>query len=153
MLRVSARVLLIDEQDRVLLFRYADNHRYYWCPVGGGVEPGESVEEAARREVVEETGFLAPVALVPVGRRRLVAPLFEQLTDIREHWFFARVAHGDVDRSGWTPLEHETISAYRWWTLADLVTATERMIPRDLDRVVKDLLLDGPPPTPLVLGP
>ena len=59
LLRVSAPVLLVDEDERVLLFRYEDRNRFLWCPVGGGVEAGESIEDAARREIVEVTGFRA----------------------------------------------------------------------------------------------
>ena len=151
-LRVGTRVLLVDEEERLLLLRYVDKGKYLWVPVGGGVEPGETIEQTARREIVEETGFLPPHELIEIGRRRLVVPLFEQLTDAREHWFLARVPHADINRSGWTPLEHETISAYRWWTVAELSSTAEWLIPRDLARLLAELLLHGPPSTPLELG-
>jgi 8-oxo-dGTP pyrophosphatase MutT (NUDIX family) len=151
-LRVGTRVLLVDEEKRLLLLRYVDRGRYLWVPVGGGVEPGETIEQTARREIVEETGFLPPRELIEIGRRRLVVPLFEQLTDVREHWFLARVPHADITRSGWTPLEHETISAYRWWTVAELSTTTERLVPRNLAHLLSELLLHGPPSSPIELG-
>ena len=51
---LGARAALIDG-DRVLLLR----HTYMpgWHFPGGGVEPGETAEEAARRETEEETGL------------------------------------------------------------------------------------------------
>ena len=152
-LRIGTRVLLVDEEERLLLFRYVDKGRYYWVPVGGGAEPGETIEQTALREIVEETGFLPPRELIAIGRRRLIVPLFEQLTDVREHWFLARVPHADITRSGWTPLEHETISAYRWWAVAELAATSERLIPRDLAHLLAELLLHGLPSTPLELGP
>ena len=151
-LRVGTRVLLVDEEERLLLLRYVDRGKYLWVPVGGGVEPGETIEQTARREIIEETGFLAPVELIAIGRRRLVVPLLEQLTDAREHWFLARVPHADITRSGWTPLEHETISAYRWWTVAELSTTSERLVPRNLAHLLSELLLHGPPSSPIELG-
>ena len=57
--RASVKLLLLDEQDRVLLVHAADPRTGLgsWYPVGGGVEAGESLDEAARREAYEETGL------------------------------------------------------------------------------------------------
>ena len=54
---VGCGVFLFDEQDRVLLERRADDGT--WCVPGGSMELGETPEEAARRECLEETGLLA----------------------------------------------------------------------------------------------
>jgi 8-oxo-dGTP pyrophosphatase MutT (NUDIX family) len=56
-LRRAARVLLLDEYRRVLLVRFAYRGESWWAAPGGGLEDHESHEEAARREVAEETGF------------------------------------------------------------------------------------------------
>jgi ADP-ribose pyrophosphatase YjhB (NUDIX family) len=55
LLMVGATVFVFDEQDRVLLLKRKDNE--CWGPPGGAVEPGEVVEEAAKRETLEETGL------------------------------------------------------------------------------------------------
>jgi 8-oxo-dGTP pyrophosphatase MutT (NUDIX family) len=52
---VGAGVILRDEVGRILLMRRADNGA--WGIPGGMMEPGESLEETARREVLEETGL------------------------------------------------------------------------------------------------
>lgn len=52
---VAAQVLIFDEQHRLLMLRRADNNKWD-CP-GGYIEPGESTEETARREILEETGL------------------------------------------------------------------------------------------------
>lgn len=47
-----------------------------WAPVGGGIEPGETAEVAALREVAEETGV--EIRLVGrVGRREIVTGEFD----------------------------------------------------------------------------
>jgi 8-oxo-dGTP pyrophosphatase MutT (NUDIX family) len=60
--RRSAKVLLVDENDRVLLCSAVDpsvrNGPQFWFAVGGGVGQSESMSEAAIREVYEETGLL-----------------------------------------------------------------------------------------------
>jgi len=85
---------MIDDQDRVLLFRGEDpmnTDLRFWFPPGGGIEPDETPEDAARREVYEETG-LADFDLGPHIWNRRHLFWFDGLhTDIREVWFLARV--------------------------------------------------------------
>lgn len=52
---VGAGVLVMDEQHRLLLGKRTDNHQ--WGIPGGSMEPGETLEETARREALEETGL------------------------------------------------------------------------------------------------
>lgn len=56
-LQVGASVILEDSRGRVLLQKRADNH--CWGYAGGGVELDERVEDAAARELCEETGLIA----------------------------------------------------------------------------------------------
>ena len=56
-LQVGASVILEDEHGRVLLQKRADNH--LWGYAGGSVELDEKVEDAAKRELYEETGLIA----------------------------------------------------------------------------------------------
>lgn len=57
LLQVGASVIVVDSADRILLQRRADNH--LWGYAGGSVELDEEVEQAARRELQEETGLIA----------------------------------------------------------------------------------------------
>src|SRR4051794_7480908 len=98
--RYAVRVLLLDERDRVLLFRARrpETGRAFWFPAGGGLEEGEDVHAAAVRELAEETG-LRDVPLGPeVWRRRHVFTWRGVEYDQRERWFLARVAHFEPDR-------------------------------------------------------
>ena len=55
LLMVGAAALIVDQQDRLLLMKRSDSG--CWGPPGGAVELGELIENAARREVFEETGL------------------------------------------------------------------------------------------------
>ena len=58
LIQVGSGILLEDDQGRVLLQLRSDNHQ--WCfSAAGSMEPGESAEETARRELLEETGLTA----------------------------------------------------------------------------------------------
>jgi 8-oxo-dGTP pyrophosphatase MutT (NUDIX family) len=53
----AAGVLVWDDRQQVLLQQRSDDQT--WCIPGGAVEPGERLEDAARRELREETGLVA----------------------------------------------------------------------------------------------
>lgn len=57
LLQVGASVIVEDPQGRILLQLRSDNH--CWGYAGGSVEPDEVVEDAAKREMLEETGLIA----------------------------------------------------------------------------------------------
>jgi len=59
--RPGARVLCLAGDTRLLLLRWRDPVAgvEVWEPPGGGLEPGESFEDAARRELREEAGLEA----------------------------------------------------------------------------------------------
>ena len=57
LLQVGASVIVENHKGEVLLQKRADNH--CWGYAGGSVELDEAVEDAAKRELFEETGLIA----------------------------------------------------------------------------------------------
>lgn len=150
--RPTARVLLLDDQDRALLFlMHSSDGQVFWCPPGGAVEPGESYAAAAVRELHEETGWQEPAIGPIIGTRRHLVAWGEVMYDVRERWFLARVDHLDVDTSGFTEEERADVADHRWWTRAELRATSDRLVPHDFARVVDAILVDGPPRDPWVL--
>ena len=78
-LRVRVGGIII-ENNRLLLIAHKKDHDIYWLVPGGGVEFGESLDEALRREFIEElniriqTHSLAMVfdSIEPSGKRHIV---------------------------------------------------------------------------------
>ncbi|HSF26829.1 MAG TPA: NUDIX hydrolase [Actinomycetes bacterium] len=153
--RDSARVVLLDEQQRVLLFHGADPDRpeaRFWFTPGGGVDPGESPTECALRELREETG-LRGVELGPlVWRRRARFSFCGQTYDQREVYFLVRAPSFTVDTSGFTELERRATSGHRWWTLEAMAAESIVVAPAELPVRLAELLRNGPPATPVNLS-
>lgn len=152
-LRPTARVLLFDGRQRVLLFEmHSDDGQVFWCPPGGAIEEGETHEQAALRELTEETGWREPSIGPVLGDRRHVVAWGGITYDCRERWFTGSVDRLEVDDAGWTDEERVGMRDPRWWSLADLRATNERTVPADLADVVQLVIDHGPPTEPLQLG-
>ena len=113
--RPCAKVLLVDEDDRVLLFSGIDRTKPdvppWWFPVGGALEPGETFAEAAVRETLEETGLRIDDPGPVVFTRTPTA---------------------------WTDVETATMRGHRWWSVDELRATDEQVFPEDLaDRLTQ----------------
>jgi ADP-ribose pyrophosphatase YjhB (NUDIX family) len=86
---VGVFAAIFDESRRILCVKHEYGRKLWHLP-GGGVEPGESVHEALRRETREETGYLIePKGLIGVysaPSRDDVVLFFEATITGREAW-------------------------------------------------------------------
>ena len=61
-IRKSSRLIIVDEQGRLLLFNYHDEHQApFWATVGGELINEEGYLDAAKRELLEEPGLFQHV--------------------------------------------------------------------------------------------
>jgi 8-oxo-dGTP pyrophosphatase MutT (NUDIX family) len=152
--RRAARVLLIDDQDRVLLFEGFDPEVpdvRFWFTAGGEMEPGESLEEAARRELREETGCTTAELGPAVWTRPTEFSFNGQAYASDETFFLVRVPSHDVDTSGFVEIERQSIVGHRWWTVAELVATDDVVYPARFGELLTALLSHGAPTTPVAL--
>jgi 8-oxo-dGTP pyrophosphatase MutT (NUDIX family) len=142
--RVGGRIILLDPVDRVLLIHERiEGGQTHWLTPGGGLEPGETPAQAARREVYEEIGLhveLAEDAAAVLVTQRLwswAGVTYDQI----DHFFLGRVAAAiEIAPQGLTAMEHETLIGHRWWTVAELRATGEVIVPAEL----ADLLAGRP---------
>jgi ADP-ribose pyrophosphatase YjhB (NUDIX family) len=153
--RQAVRALIVDSSDRVLLFRADLPERSpWWYAPGGGVEAGETDEQAVVREVAEETGLDIDVAslLRPVWMRDYIFRW--QDTDERhlERFFLIRIGEHAVDTSGLDSDEAAIVREYRWWALADMMSSRELFSPARLAELLVPLLEGSLPQEPVQIG-
>jgi 8-oxo-dGTP diphosphatase len=153
-IRSAARAVVVDPHDRILLVRFEFPTRTVWATPGGGIEPGESAEDAIRRELAEETG-LTSIEIGPVlwTRLHIVPFIGGQWDGQREQYHLVRTAaFTPKPRHTWEQLNAEYVFELRWWTQGQLSEAAEVFAPRRLPELVRSLLRDGPPPEPTDAG-
>lgn len=150
--RPASRVLLIDPDDRALLFRVDLREKPLWITPGGGIEQGESPEAAARRELWEETGIHAePGPCVWV--RRHVFEFQGVLLDETERFYVVRLDHAtEVTRDNWMEHEHTFMKEHRWWSVADIAGSRDWFAPRALAMLLPAIVAGQYPTEPIDCG-
>lgn len=146
--RMTVKLLLLDEQDRVLLIHSTDpiSGAQCWYPVGGGVETGESLQQAAQREAHEETGLTTLPVGTPVWTRQHTYEYDGRTVDVHEDWLLHKIKHFEPSPAGLTEFEASTIAGFRWWNAEELSATTDTIFPPGLGDLLSALLRDVMPP-------
>jgi 8-oxo-dGTP pyrophosphatase MutT (NUDIX family) len=146
--RRAGRVLVVDGGGRVLLLNGvdpADSAPPYWFTIGGGAGPGESLAEAAARELGEETGLIASAA-------DLGGPIWHEVAEFgfegrrfrqEQDFFLLKVGPAgngvpEVSTEGAGNEEAAVVLGHRWWTLAELESTEERFYPAELPNLLRE---------------
>ena len=136
--REGVRAFVVDAQRRLLLVRFRDpTGNVWWAPPGGGIEAGETVEQALRRELLEEAG-LAGFDIGPQVFEN--EPTFSwQGRLLRQHQRYFVVRVDDHEPAPTIELGEELVDRVAWWTPEELASPPERLSPPDLAELVRTL--------------
>jgi 8-oxo-dGTP pyrophosphatase MutT (NUDIX family) len=140
--RNTARVLPVDPEGRVLLLHGWDPlrpHDPFWFTIGGAVERGETLPEAAVRELREEAGIVLDPATL--GEPIATAPIdfwWAGMHFDQDQTFYAiAVRDAEVSFAGQEALERATIDKHGWLRPEELDAGGERPADPQLPRLMR----------------
>lgn len=134
--RLSSRILVFDEQQRLLLFLMRAKfigQKTRWITPGGGVEPGETHHQAAVRELFEETGIEVDDLGDPVFSLDFVLDYTGGDHDSgHAEYYVLHTTEFVPSAENWTPEEIHDVVEHRWWTRAELEATSDPYEPDEL---------------------
>ena len=152
----GVRALVVDADDRVLLFRYPARHDpgAWVCP-GGAVEAGETEQEARERGLREELHLEDVDVGTWIWTRRHIWAWAGAVYETHERIALVRVDPAEVRPDPSDSLSFGGVEQgfeQRWWSVEELEATDDKLSPRRLRGLLRDLLDRGPPPEPFDVG-
>jgi 8-oxo-dGTP pyrophosphatase MutT (NUDIX family) len=157
-IRPTARVVLLDPLGRVFLFKYEDHalpEPMFWATPGGAVEPGETFEQAALRELHEETGIRAERLDRWLWSRERTIAFADEVVLFRERYYLVappRLTEDMVRIDGMLPYELEAYRDHAWWTPSDMYACGEVFLPAGLPDLLGPIRRGELPSLPMAIA-
>jgi 8-oxo-dGTP pyrophosphatase MutT (NUDIX family) len=152
--RTAARVVLLNRDRHVLLLSASDPidraKPSWWEIPGGGIDPHETSDDAARRELYEETGItdveIGPCVWTQHSVFDFAGMHFDQHERVHVAW--CDDAH-DVRPAALEMFEAAAFSGHRWWDLDSLLASVEPVLPHRLREFLPALVAGDLPTEPV----
>jgi len=126
-------------------------HGQYWFPIGGEIEVNESIQEAAIREIYEETGIVnEEIELGPIvwfGEFDLI--LNSVPTRLKQRFIVAKTKQNSVSLTNLTQSEQAIVKKLAWFSLEKIKNSEEIIYPVVLAEYFPDIISGKYPKIPL----
>lgn len=128
-----------------MLFRFtftsgALSDQIYWATPGSGVEPGETFQQTALRELKEETGLIIDSVGDEIAQRKFKLQMPDgEFVMADERFFVVHTFDQTVCNAKWTDHEKQVMTAHHWWSKEELAQSSETIFPENIQELLSTL--------------
>ncbi len=152
--RNSSRAIVLNKRNEIFLFRYTFDFvaekESIWITPGGGLDEGESFEEALKRELFEELGIELTEPAPFVFYRN---PLYELknggTVQSEERFYLVACDDKTFSYDGWTESENKRMTAGKWWSVEEIRQSEETFFSKDIVEILERLSQGEIPKEPI----
>ena len=148
-IRKVARIVLINNANRILLLKYEDktvfnnekpNCKPFWVTPGGTLYKNESFEEAAKRELFEETGLKSIEIGKLVWNRVHNLNWKGQDTKLIEKYYITHTDEMEIKLDNLTSNEKKVYRSHKWWVIEEICNSNEVFFPENIGQLLLDII-------------
>lgn len=159
-LRKSVKVILLNDKNEIAMLFSRDNkicskdgkfNGKFWYMVGGGIEPGEDVLTAAKREVFEETGITSDkVTFGPiVWYGEVDLTVNGEIVHFEQQFIIAHTKIIEFNTENFEEDERETVEKLAWRSLDEIKNSAEVVYPCVLAENLEKIIDGNIPSEPI----